>query len=86
MSERFQFETFVDVHSNIFEEYLSSVIAKLPKENEDYKVLQDEIESLYQQYPKVLGVFDLEQAEDVYKRQRLWNGFLPALAILRVSI
>lgn len=69
MSERFQFETFVDVHSNIFEEYLSSVIAKLPKENEDYKVLQDEIESLYQQYPKVLGVFDLEQAEELNKQE-----------------
>ena len=31
--ENFRFETFVDVHSNIFEEYLSSVIAKLPKED-----------------------------------------------------
>ena len=31
--ENFRFETFVDAHSNIFEEYLSSVIAKLPKEN-----------------------------------------------------
>lgn len=61
VSERFQFETFVDVHSNIFEEYLSSVIAKLPKENEDYKALQAEIESLYQKHPKVLSVFDTEQ-------------------------
>ena len=47
MSGAFRFETFVDVHSNIFNEYLSSVIAKLPKENEEYKAVQDEIESLY---------------------------------------
>ena len=31
MLDNFRFETFVDVHSNIFAEYLSSVIAKLPK-------------------------------------------------------
>ena len=47
MSGAFRFETFVDAHSNIFNEYLSSVIAKLPKENEEYKAVQDEIESLY---------------------------------------
>ena len=29
MSDAFRFETFVDVHSNIFNEYLCSVIAKL---------------------------------------------------------
>ena len=34
--DNFRFETFVDVHSNIFAEYLSSVIAKLPKENPEY--------------------------------------------------
>lgn len=69
MSERFQFETFVDVHSNIFEEYLSSVIAKLPKENEDYKALQAEIEGMYQQYPKVLGVFDTEQVTELSEQE-----------------
>lgn len=40
MSDAFRFETFVDVHSNIFEEYLSSVIGKLPKDNEDYRCLR----------------------------------------------
>lgn len=69
MSERFQFETFVDVHNNIFEEYLSSVIAKLPKENEAYKALQVQIESLYQKYPKVLGVFDTEQAGELNEQE-----------------
>lgn len=47
MSDAFRFETFVDVHSNIFNEYLSSVIAKLHKENEEYSKVQAEIESLY---------------------------------------
>ena len=69
MSGAFRFETFVDVHSNIFNEYLSSVIAKLPKENEEYKAVQDEIESLYGKYPKVLGVFDSEQAAELTKEE-----------------
>lgn len=60
MFENFRFETFVDAHSNIFEEYLSSVIAKLPKENPEYRTVSDRIESLYQQYPKVMEVFDTE--------------------------
>ena len=51
MSGEFRFETFVDVHSNIFNEYLSSVIAKLPKENEEYRAVQAEIEELYEKYP-----------------------------------
>jgi len=67
--DNFRFETFVDVHSNIFEEYVSSVVAKLPKENEDYKALQAEMESLYQQYPKVLGVFDTEQETELSEQE-----------------
>lgn len=69
MSGEFRFETFVDVHSNIFNEYLSSVIAKLPKENEKYKAVQDEIERLYGKYPTVLGVFDSEQAAGLTKEE-----------------
>ena len=69
MSDTFRFETFVDVHSNIFEEYLSSVIAKLPRENEEYRNLRDEIEGIYERYPKVLGVFDLEQAADLTEKE-----------------
>ena len=34
MSGEFRFETFVDTHSNIFNEYLSSIIAHLSEENE----------------------------------------------------
>lgn len=69
MSGAFRFETFIDTHSNIFNEYLSSVVVNLSKENEEYKAIQDEIESLYQQYPKVLGVFDTEQATELTKEE-----------------
>ena len=46
MLDNFRFETFVDVHSNIFAEYLSSVIAKLPKENPEYHFIEERIEEL----------------------------------------
>ena len=69
VSDAFRFETFVDVHSNIFNEYLSSVIAKLSKENEEYQALQDKIESLYKKYPAVLGVCDSEQAAELTKEE-----------------
>ena len=59
MSDAFRFETFVDVHSNVFNEYLGSVIAKLSRVNEEYRTVRAEIESLYEKYPKVLGVFDI---------------------------
>ena len=64
-SGEFRFETYVDVHSNIFNEYLSSVIAKLSKENEEYRAVQVEIESLYEKYPKVFGVFDTEKSAEL---------------------
>ena len=35
MSDTFRFETFVDVHGSIFNEYLSSVTAKLSREDKD---------------------------------------------------
>lgn len=60
MSDAFRFETFVDVHSNIFNEYLGSVITKLSRENEEYRAVRAEIEILYEKYPKILGVFDTE--------------------------
>lgn len=69
VSDEFRFETFVDAHSNIFEEYLSSVIAKLPKENPEYQTVSDRIESLYQQYPKVMEVFDTENPSDLSEQE-----------------
>ena len=46
-------------------EYLSSVIAKLPKENPEYRTVSDRIESLYQRYPRVMAVFDTEKSSDL---------------------
>ncbi len=69
MSDAFRFETFVDVHSNIFEEYLGSVIAKLSKENEEYRAVRAKIENLYGKYPKVLGVFDTETAAELTEEE-----------------
>ena len=69
MSGEFRFETFADVHSNIFNEYLSSVIAKLPKENEEYRAVQVKIKKLYEKYPKVFGVFDMEKSAELTKEE-----------------
>lgn len=69
MSDAFRFETFVDVHDNIFNEYLGSVIAKLSRENEEYRAVRAEIESLYGKYPKVLGVFDTETTEELTEEE-----------------
>ena len=69
MSDAFRFETFVDVHSNIFNEYLGSVIAKLSRDNEEYCAIRAEIESLYEKYPKVLGVFDTETSTELTEEE-----------------
>ena len=65
VSDEFRFETFVDVHSNVFREYLSSVIAKLPESNEDYRAIQEQMEAIFQQYPKVLEAVDTEKAAEL---------------------
>ena len=69
MSDAFRFETFVDVHSNIFNEYLGSVIAKLSRENEEYRAVRAETEGLYEKYPKVLDVFDTETAAELTEEE-----------------
>ena len=69
MSDAFRFETFVDVHGSIFNEYLSSVTAKLSKEDKEYKVLQAKIEGIYEKYSKVLGVFDSETESELTEEE-----------------
>ena len=69
MSDAFRFETFVDAHSNVFNEYLGSVVAKLSRENEEYRAVRAEIESLYGKYPKVLGVFDTETSAELTEEE-----------------
>ena len=67
--DNFRFETFVDVHSNIVAEYLSSVIAKLPKENPKYHSIEERIEELYKEYPKVMAVLDTEKPSDLSEQE-----------------
>lgn len=62
VSDKIMFETFVDAQSTAFQEYVSSVIAKLPKTDKDYRSIQNKISGIYEQYPKVMDVFDTEQA------------------------
>ena len=69
MSDTFRFETFVDAHSNIFNEYLGSVVVKLSRENEEYCAIRAEIEGLYEKYPKILGVFDTETAAELTEEE-----------------
>ena len=69
MSDTFRFETFVDAHSNVFNEYLGSVIAKLSRENEECRAIRAEIEGLYGKYPKVLGVFDTETSAELTEEE-----------------
>ena len=45
VSDKIKFETFVDAQGTAFQEYLSTVIAKLPKTDKDYRSIQDKIES-----------------------------------------
>jgi len=69
VSDEFRFETFVDAHSNIFREYLSSVIAKLPESNEDYRAVQEQMEVIFEQYPKVLEAVDTETAAELSEEE-----------------
>ena len=69
MLDNFRFETFVDVHSNILAEYLSSVIAKLPKENPEYRSVEERIEELYKEYLKVMAVLDTEKPSDLSEQE-----------------
>ena len=55
-------ETFVDRYSSSFEEYLSSVVKKLRDTDSEYKDIEERIAKLYEDYPRVKAVFDLEQA------------------------
>ena len=57
-----QAETFIDRYSSSFEEYLSSVVNKLRDTDSEYKDIEERITKLYEDYPRVKAVFDLEQA------------------------
>ncbi len=69
LKDGFAFETFVDLYGDIFAEYLSTVTAKLLVENEIYRSVRGEIETLYETYPRVLEIFDVEKASDLNERE-----------------
>lgn len=69
MLDNFKFETFVDMHNNVFEEYLSSVISKLRDANPEYRSIEEKIDSLYRQYPKVMAVLDTEKPSDLSEQE-----------------
>ena len=65
MLDSFEFETFIDVHSNIFMDYVSSIVTKLAKSDSNYQAIQSEISKLYDQYPKIAQLLDVEKAADL---------------------
>jgi len=62
VADKIKFETFVDAQGTAFQEYVSSITAKLPKADKEYQAIRDKIESIYRQYPHVMGMFDTEKA------------------------
>ena len=64
-------ETFIDRYSSSFEEYLSSVVNKLRDTDSEYKDIEERIAKLYEDYPRVKAVFDLEQAAKAKDKQTI---------------
>ena len=60
MNERFNFEAFAEAQGVDFRGYLSMIAAKLPKVDEDSRAIQERINAIYEQYPRVMGLFDRE--------------------------
>ena len=58
-------ETFIDRYSSSFEEYLSSVVKKLRDTDSEYKDIEERIAKLYEEYPRIKNVLDLEQAAEL---------------------
>ena len=65
MLDSFEFETFIDIHSNTFMAYVSSIVAKLTGSDSAYQGIHKEISKIYDQYPKVAQLFDVEKATDL---------------------
>ena len=58
-------ETFIERYSNSFDEYLSSVANNLRDTDSEYKNFEERISNIYEEYPRVKAVFDLEQAAEL---------------------
>ena len=57
------------IATSLLNKYLSSVIAKLPKENPEYRSVEEKIEELYKEYPKVMAVLDTEKPSDLSEQE-----------------
>ena len=69
MCKEFTFETFADVRGSDFRDYLSMVVAKLAKTDEKYRAIQEKINAIYEQYPRVMRVFDREQVSALTEQE-----------------
>ena len=83
MSEQFNFETFADAQGVDFREYLSLVVAKLPKADERYQATCDRISAIYEQYPRMMDVFDREDVSALTEQK---CGAMIEIASLRVLV
>ena len=69
VADRIKFETFVAAQGTAFQEYVSSITAKLPKTDKEYRAIRDKMEGIFQQYPRVMDVFDTEQAAALTEKE-----------------
>ena len=69
MCKEFTFETFADVRGSDFRDYLSMVVVKLAKTDEKYRAIQERINAIYEQYPRVMKVFDREQVSALTEQE-----------------
>ena len=60
MSEQFDFEAFAEAQGVDFRGYLSMIAAKLPKVDENSRAIHERINAIYEQYPRVMRLFDRE--------------------------
>ena len=63
--DNFEFETFIDSHSNTFMAYVSSIVAKLVGSDSAYRDIRSEINKIYDQYPKVAQMLDVEKTAEL---------------------
>ena len=65
MLDNFEFETFIDTHSNVFMDYVSSIVAKLAGSDSAYQDIRGKISKIYDQYPKVAQLLDVEKTAEL---------------------
>ena len=69
MEKEIQFETLIDVRSDAFADYWSSIIGKLRKSNPAYREMEKQVTLLYEQFPKVQSVLDSDKSCDLTEEE-----------------